>query len=212
MKKSFLTFVLLTMVLSTFAQLPITIDIGIKAGINTSQITSTNPSVIDVKSKSGWDIGALARLGGKSIFLQPELLYVEKQGLVTFTTITGTNTHFVSIKSVKIPILVGFKLINHKHSSVYSFTGPARLIAVGDNYVSSVFSQPYICMQETFNVWDWQLGGGVDLGPLTLDVRYECGISEIKNKNFYYGNIGFKEKGNFLTFSLGFKFTLFRIR
>jgi len=200
------------MALSTFAQLPITLDIGIKAGINTSQITTTNPSVSDVKSKSGWDIGAVAKLEGKSMFLQPEVLYVEKQGWLTFTTIAGKNTRFVSIKSVKIPILVGFKLINHKHSSVYAFTGPARLIAVGDNYVSSVFSQPYICMQETFNVWDWQIGGGVDLGPLTLDVRYECGISEIKNKSFSPSNIGFKNNGNFLTFSLGFKFTLFTLR
>ena len=211
MKKSFLTFALLTMILSTFAQSPITFDIGIKAGINSSKIIPTNPSLSDVKSYSGWDIGALARLEGKSIFLQPELLYVEKEGLVTFPTFTGTNTHWVSIKSVKIPILVGFKLINHKHASVYAFTGPARLIAVGDNYASSVFSQPYICRQETFNVWYWHLGGGVDFGPLTLDVRYECGISEIKNKNFSYSDIGFKDKGNFLTFSLGLKFTLFRI-
>jgi hypothetical protein len=39
-----------------------------------------------------------------------------------------------------------------------------------------------------------------------LDVRYEWGLSKITGESLSPTNMGFKSKGNFLTFSLGFKF------
>ena len=215
MKKSFLTIALMTVVLSTFAQLPITFDIGIKAGINSSKITTDNPSISgytfsDFKNdvKSGYNIGAFARLGSKKIYLQPELLYVQKKGLVKFTYSGQEFTQNINMKSVQIPLLIGYKLINLKIASVRAFTGPAMSFAIGDSKASVVINTLTNLNQETLkkSVWDWQLGGGVDLGPLTLDVRYEWGLSKITDGNFSPSNIGFKNKGNFLTFSLGFKF------
>jgi hypothetical protein len=218
MKKTFLTIALLTMVLSTFAQLPITFDLGVKVGINSSKITTDNPGAIGSytfkdfvsDAKSGYDIGAFARLGAKKIYFQPELLYVQKKGEVNIAYSTSTNSLTTSqtfnVKSVQIPLLVGIKLINLKVASVRAFTGPAMSFSVGDS--KAMIAAVTAFNQETLkkNVWDWQLGGGVDLGPLVLDVRYEWGLSKITGESLSPTNMGFKSKGNFLTFSLGFKF------
>ncbi|MEI6142728.1 MAG: porin family protein [Mariniphaga sp.] len=218
MKRSFFTIALLTMVLSTFAQLPITFDIGLKAGINSSKITTDNPGAIGSytfndfvsDAKSGYNVGAFARIGAKKIYFQPELLYVMKKGQTNITYTASSNNLTTSqtfnVKSIQIPLLVGFKLINLKIASVRAFTGPAMSFSVGDS--KATFAAITAFNQETLkkNTWDWQLGGGVDLGPLVLDVRYEWGLSKITGESLSPTNMGFKSKGNFLTFSLGFKF------
>ena len=99
MKRSFFTIALLTMVLSTFAQLPITFDIGLKAGINSSKITTDNPGAIGSytfndfvsDAKSGYNVGAFARIGAKKIYFQPELLYVMKKGQTNITYTASSN-------------------------------------------------------------------------------------------------------------------------
>ena len=213
MKKSFLTITLMTVVLSTFAQLPFTFDLGIKGGINTSKITTDNPSISgynfsDFKNdvKSGYNIGLFARLGSKKIYLQPEVLYCKKNGEVAFTYLSQTYYQKISLNTIQIPVLLGFKLINLKLVSVRAFTGPAMSISLSDSNVKAAIST--LSTPNTFknNIWDWQLGGGVDVGPLTLDLRYEWGLSKLSDGNFSPTNIGFSNKGNFMTFSLGFKF------
>src|SRR5665648_587271 len=99
MRKTILTFTLMTLVLSTFAQLPFAI--GIKGGINSSKITTDNYSVGDFNyanfksdAKSGYNLGVFARLGTR-IYLQPELLYCVRNS--QSTDATGT-----AIQSVKL--------------------------------------------------------------------------------------------------------------
>ncbi len=205
MRKTILTITLLTVVLSTFAIGPFTL--GIKGGINSTKITTDNFSFSnynfsDFKSdaKSGFNIGAFARLGTK-IYLQPELLYCEKNSQST----SGSTSQSVKLKTIQVPVLLGFKLIDLKLASIRAFTGPA---------MSYVFSSSNVDMNlpnfdpKNFknNIWDWQLGAGVDVGMLTFDVRYEWGLSNISDANSTGSNMGFTNKGNTLTFSIGFKF------
>lgn len=198
----------MTVVLSTFAQLPFTFDLGIKAGINSSKITTDNFSVSnytysDFKSdaKSGYNLGAFARVGGKKIYLQPELLYCVKNSEST----SGTTTQTIKLKTIQIPVLLGFKLIDLKLASIRAFTGPAMSFVMSGSSVES--NLPNIDPKNfKNNIWDWQLGGGVDVGPLTFDVRYGWGLTKVSDGNSNVNSIGFVNKGNTLTFSLGFKF------
>lgn len=198
----------MTVVLSTFAQLPFTFDLGVKAGINSSKITTDNFSVSnytysDFKSdaKSGYNLGAFARIGGKKIYLQPELLYCVKNSEST----SGTTTQTVKLKTIQIPVLLGFKLIDLKLASIRAFTGPAMSFVMSGSSVES--NLPNIDPKNfKNNIWDWQLGAGVDVGPLTFDVRYGWGLTKVSDGNSNVNSIGFVNKGNTLTFSLGFKF------
>ena len=211
MRKTILTFALMTLVLATFAQLPFAI--GIKGGINSTKITTDNYSGQGVTfndfrsdAKSGFNIGAFARLGTK-IYLQPELLYCVKNSQSTSSTgAYGTANQSVKLKTIQVPILLGFKLIDLKLASIRAFTGPAMSIPMNSSSINydNVSGVVFDTKNYKNNIWDWQLGAGVDVGMITLDCRYEWGLSNTSEGNM--NNVGFVNKGNTLTFSLGIKF------
>jgi len=208
MRKTILTITLMTLVLSTFAQFPFTL--GIKGSINSTKITTddykvSNFTYANFKSdaKSGYDLGVFARLGN-SIYLQPELLYCVRKG----QSISGTAIQNIEIKAIQVPVLLGFKLIDLKLASIRAFTGPAMTFPMKSSKVTYAGVTTVLYDTENYksNIWDWQLGAGVDVGPIVFDVRYEWGLSKTSDGNVITNPPVFVNKGNTLTFSLGFKF------
>lgn len=213
MKKAILTLALAILVLSTYAQ---SFDLGIKGGFNSTKITTDKPlqaledyTFDDFKSdvSGGFNVGAFARIGGRVIYLQPELLYSLRKGETAINYNDGdgggniTVNQKIKLKSIQIPVLVGFKLLDLKLASVRAFTGPAMSIVLDDS--ESIFDMDNTGFQPAEfknNIWDWQLGAGVDLLNFTFDVRYAWGLTD-----FTEGNLDFVNKGNTLTFSVGFK-------
>jgi len=209
MKKSFLTISLVIIVMSSYAQLPFTFDFGLKAGINSSQIITSSATINSVNysnftspGKSGFDFGAFARLGGKRIYLQPELLYCQQNSQSSNALITQE----VNLKTIQVPVLLGFKLINLKVASLRAFTGPAMSFVMSNSNVDMVAGNLQNFDPKNFknNIWNWQLGAGIDILKLTFDVRYEWGLSDTSGGNLI--NPGFVNKVKAMTFSVGFKF------
>ncbi len=213
MKKSFLTLIFVTVVLSVIAQSPFTL--GIKGSINSSKITTENPSVSDYTysdfksdTKAGFNVGAFARLGNK-IYLQPELLYCQRNGKTSFmspTNTTGSQT--IELRTIQVPVLLGVKVVNLQLVSIHAFTGPAMsfVLSSSDIKIDDVTTPLFDTKNYKNNIWDWQAGAGVDIGMFTFDVRYEWGLTNVSDGDGDISNVGFKNKGNMLTFSLGFKF------
>jgi hypothetical protein len=206
MRKTILTITLMTLVLSTFAQLPFAI--GIKGSINSSKITTddykvSNFNYANFKSdaKSGYNLGAFARLGTK-IYLQPELLYCVRNS----ESHSGSTSQTLKLKTIQIPVLLGIKVIDLKLASIRAFTGPAMsyVLKGSDITYANITGSAGDPKNYKNNIWDWQLGAGVDVGPIVVDVRYEWGLSNTSGGNI--SQVGFVNKGNTLTFSLGFKF------
>ncbi len=184
-----MTLSLLVLAMVTFAS---TFDLGIKAGYNTSKLAS-DFSTFKPDIQGGYNFGAFGRFGGKKFYLQPEFLYVVKNGGYS----TSASTDAIKMKSIQVPVLLGLKVLDLKVASIRAFTGPAISFPTG--YDSSKnFSYNF-----NNSVWDYQLGAGVDVLMFTLDVRYEWGLS----KSFDTTNLGsnFTSKGNTFTVSLGFK-------
>jgi hypothetical protein len=166
----------------------------------------------------GFIAGAFARIGGKKLYLQPEVLYSIKKGSSSVNLAessgglnAGMYTQNFDVKSIQVPLLLGYKLLDLKLVSLRLFTGPAMSVVLKNSQISLTGSggavvDPSLYDPKTFknNVWDWQLGGGVDVGPLVLDVRYEWGLTNVSDGDVT--KIGFVNKGNTLTFSLGYKF------
>jgi hypothetical protein len=222
MKKILFAVVLLTFTSSIFSQ---TLNFGIKAGINSQKITTDSYKGIggytfsDFKSdtKLGYNVGVFARLGANKLYLQPEVLYSIKKGSASQNLAessgsldAGVYTQTFDVKSIQVPLLLGYKLIDLKLASVRLFTGPAMSVILRNSQISltgsgGVAVDPSLYDPKTFknNVWNWQLGGGVDVGPLVLDVRYEWGLTNVSDGDVT--KIGFVNKGNILTFSLGYK-------
>ncbi len=190
MKKTLMTLSLLTLAMVTFAA---TFDLGIKAGYNTSKI-STDLSTIKADSKGGYNFGAFGRFGGKNFYLQPEFLYVVRNEGFS----VGSAYDAIKMKSLQVPVLLGYKLIDLKVVSIRAFTGPAISFSTGYESDKS--------FKYNFNnsTWDYQLGAGVDVLMFTFDIRYEWGLS----KTFDTSSLGsnFTSKGNTFSVNLGFKF------
>lgn len=173
---------------------------GIKGGVNLSKLSFGNfvnatanpngsPSVgIDgqtfrnsisdsYNSRTGTSFGIYTRFG-KNLFLQPELLYTSRTG--EFDVIRNGVTENVTIKSTSfdIPVLLGIK-----GGPFRVVAGPVISLRINDNQklgealkeytngsLNDAWSQAY---------YGYQVGGGLDIGSLGLDVRYEGNISDI---------------------------------
>lgn len=189
MKKTLMTFALLALTMVTFAS---TFDLGIKAGWNTSKLTS-DMSTFTPSAKGGYNFGAFGRFGGSKFYLQPEFLYVVQNGGFS----VGSTTDAIKMKSIQVPVLLGLKVLDLKLASIRAFTGPAISFPSGYNSDQN--------LKYNFNnsVWDYQLGAGVDVLNFTLDIRYAWGLSKSINTSDISSN--FQPKTNAFTVSLGFK-------
>ncbi len=193
-----MTIALLALVMVTFGQ---TFDLGVKASYNTTKFTlSANDAYKQFKNGSGSSYGAFLRVGGSHIYLQPELLYSSKTATYTLTNTNNVvvTTTEVKLKTVQIPVLVGVKLLDLKIASLRAFTGPAASFVT--NKQDKLATQIKDNFTSNSMAWDWQVGAGVDVLMFTLDMRYELGLTELKNvtpDTF---------KGRTFTVSLGFKF------
>lgn len=206
MKKSILTIALLTIVLSTYAQLPFTFDLGIKAGINSNQVNTSSATINNINytnftstGKSGFDFGIFARLGGKRLYLQPELLYCQQNGQSGDALVTQN----LNLKTIQVPVLLGFKLINLRVASLRAFTGPAMSYVLTSSNLEMNLPN-FDPKNLKNNIWNWQLGAGIDILKFTFDIRYSWGLSNTSEGNL--NNIGFVNKVKAMTFSVGFKF------
>ncbi|SFU93903.1 Outer membrane protein beta-barrel domain-containing protein [Pontibacter akesuensis] len=149
-----------------------TFQAGIKGGLSSSNVTLTDlqndpMQYTKAENVTGYHAGAFARLQILGILLQPEFILATSGGKVEVTDNTSsTSVHVQKFRfdRIDVPLLLG-----------YNFFKVARVQA------GPVASNLITAKQESRNVkeffagsdWGYQAGLGVDIGNLTLDVRYE---------------------------------------
>ncbi|MEJ7780368.1 MAG: porin family protein [Daejeonella sp.] len=191
---------LLTVSFAAVAQLP-SFTFGIKGGVNYSKL-KTKDDLTDENSIAGYQVGIFTRLGGLGLYLQPEL-YLGSKGNDFVKVNTGSNTVAASGKvrftTLDIPVLLGTK-IGPSKLNLRFMAGPVISFVVNEK---TTFDSAYENLQDFDNYknqnWAFQAGTGVDLGNLTVDLRYEAGLSNISKSNEY------NQKQNLFHLSLGLK-------
>lgn len=191
---------------------------GIKAGANLSnlkgdEVVSSNDPNIRIGNTNatltGFVGGVFVRLGS-SIYLQPELLLSQKGGSVNIFR-SGTSSQSngkvdVRFTNLDVPVLVGlrfgdfFRINAGPIASLrLSENGGLReaLNQVGANSVKDNYKAAAL---------GYQAGVGVDIGNLSIDLRYEGNASNIikadtDNANF---NSQLKRKGSLFQATVGF--------
>ncbi|GAB3702814.1 hypothetical protein GCM10027592_32600 [Spirosoma flavus] len=175
-------------------------EIGIKGGVNLSKLsfgnfvqtgTNTNgsPSAnVDGQTfrnsisdsyatRTGTSFGIYTRIGG-ALFVQPELLYSTKAG--AFDVVRNGQTEQVSVKvtSFDVPILLGLK-----GGPLRIMAGPIISFKIDDNQKLGEAIRQYTngSLNDAWTkaYYGYQVGGGLDLGSLGIDVRYEGNLSDI---------------------------------
>lgn len=197
MKKAIIfSFILLATSAVAFAQLP-KFNLGIKGGVNYSKLKS-KADLTDNNSILGYQAGIFARAGFAGMYLQPEL-YLGSKGSDFKLQNTDNSIRTqgdVKFTTLDLPILLGTKFGPGK-LNVRFMAGPVISFVIDEK---TTFDQGYQAVTDYNSYKDQsialQAGGGVDLGNVTVDLRYETGLSKMND----YG-----QKQNLWHLSLGLK-------
>jgi hypothetical protein len=192
MKKILFLIILLVLAVSTIAQ-PL-FDLGIKAGINYSQLT---PNVKDFSAENiiGYHAGAFTRVGMGRIYLQPEVYFSSKGGNLKEIKNADPVAMF-GYTSVDVPLLLGAKVFKVSKLNFRAMGGPVFGFITSRNVDGdSRFSV------DNFRdrCFGWQYGLGVDIWMFTLDARIENSRSNVYQSSLV------NSKNKTLLISLGFK-------
>jgi hypothetical protein len=198
MKK--LLLILAIIISSQFTFAGIGFVIGPKVGFNSSKL-SMSLDTVSSQFKSGFSIGAFARIG-KKVYLQPELYYSTNGGVFSSNLYNWKQT--VKIGALNIPVLIGYSFIN-RIVNVRVMAGPMVSFVINKGITESGSLNGPLTNGDISNAnWYIQAGGGVDVWKLTLDIRYQLGLNKIINYNS--NNKQFNSSNNVWVVSLGFKF------
>jgi len=190
MKKILLSAALLVAVcISAKAQ----ISVGVKGGVNFSKINTDN---FNESTRTGYQAGVFARFGS-ALYFQPEVYLSSTGG--KFSSDDGNFTAKVNFTNVSVPVLIGHEF-GAKNLNFRLMAGPVYTYALDK---SESFSDNTNAAVADFGHYKnstlgFQAGGGVDIGPITADLRYEGGLTKI--------NPDFGQRQNLWALSVGFKF------
>ncbi|CAM3588286.1 porin family protein [Pontibacter korlensis] len=149
-----------------------TFQAGVKAGVSSSNVRLSdiqNDPMQYAKADNitGYHVGAFTRLQILGLLLQPEAILSTSGGKVEVTdNSSSTSVHVEKFRfnRLDVPLLVGLNFL--KVARVQAGPVASTLLtakqegrSIKDYYDSSD--------------WGYQAGLGVDIGTLTLDVRYE---------------------------------------
>jgi hypothetical protein len=180
MKKIILLAAVLAFNTFAFGQALPSFQLGVKAGMNLSKLSSENTFSSD--NRAGYYGGVWARLGAAGIHLQPEVYLSGKN--TTLKNAAGQENE-VKFTSMDVPVLVGTKF-GAAGVGLRLNTGPVFSFILDEEQslrdaASSAFSGDFKGQN-----FAWQFGAGVDIGSIGVDLRYETGLSKI-GENQYEG-------------------------
>ncbi|MEI6575131.1 MAG: porin family protein [Bacteroidota bacterium] len=166
LKKVFFLLLILGFGLSSYAQ---RLTLGPKVGILQSSLT-TNMDSLNAAAKQNLEIGVFARISGKAFFIQPEMIYLTKGGIIE--NASHTVKQEVEIQAIDVPVLLGLKIGTGK-LNVHLNAGPVFSIPVNKT-IKTTYGASFLKEQDftNFNT-SLQAGAGIDVWFLILDVRYQ---------------------------------------
>lgn len=169
-----------------------------KVGVNLSAVDG-NLGDLQAAAKVGWNAGVDLRIGGKKVFLNPGLHFNNYTARLVNDINTDTQVKFrdeTTIQAIKAPVNIGFDITGKKQLLNLFVKG-----GVTPTMIMSVNEKPGIPFSKddlkTFT-WGANVGLGLDITILTVDLNYEIGMSD------YFANT--TGRNNVLTLSAGIRF------
>lgn len=163
---------------STNAQL----NFGIKGGVNynSETIVAVTENVFEgAESKTGYHAGIWlrAKIPVLGIYIRPELIYTNLESSITYLpagiVADALQTDF-SFQKIDIPVLFGKKFLGVGNV----FIGPSFQYVLAQDF--DLNDIPKVT-GDGFTV-GLQIGAGIELGKLGIDVRLERGFNDIESR------------------------------
>jgi hypothetical protein len=188
MKKLLLTLTIcIATVFMSSAQIIPSFQFGVKGGLNLTSLSKSG--TFNTSNQAGYLGGVWMRFGALGFNFQPEGYITSKN-----VTVDGIKAKFTS---VDVPLLFGGKIGAFGFGARF-YTGPVVSFAINkdQNYGNAASSITKLEYKD--QNYAWQLGAGVDIRSLSVDLRYEAGLSK---QNYGAGST----KINLFNLSLAYK-------
>ena len=180
---------------TAFGQLP-SFNLGIKGGVNLASLKSDN--FFGEENRLGYQFGLWSRIGGAGFYIQPEAYVAGKGGKFTVDGDGGVDAEGkVRFTTLNVPVLLG-NSIGFNKLNVRFMAGPVVSFIL-DESIKGNLEQVTDFDDYKDQTWGAQFGAGVDVGNLSVDLRYEAGISNVNRSGQY------DQKQNLWQVSLGYK-------
>jgi hypothetical protein len=205
---------LLVILLSVFIALPAIsqLNFGLKAGVSTTSITMDDAKTITSSGGAkyllgkaeganyGIHAGIFVRAGISKLYIQPELLFSTRSNEYSLSKVNSL-TDSLSVKQVfnklDIPVMIGLKF-----GPVRINAGPVGSVRIGSP--KELIADPDVKAVYASMTFGYQAGVGLDIfKKLTIDLRYEGGLSKYQNK---LANIALDDRPNAFLMSIGYMF------
>jgi hypothetical protein len=175
------------------------VELGLKGGYTAARL-SADPDTVKTSFGSGFHVGGFARIG-KKFFLQPEFCYTLQTDKLT-GEVTGWGQK-VTIGSLDIPVLAGYRFLNAKAVKLRVMAGPVASFVVNRN-VKELEDVPGPLKGADINNVNWgiQAGAGADILFLTFDIRYQFGLNNLIKE---VGTSSWNSKNSQWIISVGFR-------
>lgn len=133
---------------------------GLNYGANGDYFDSAANAYENPDSNVGYHLGVFGKVGDK-IYFRPELVYTK--------TKSDYENNSLDMSKLDAPLLIGFNVIG----PLNVFAGPALQYILDTDYSGVTFGD----VENDFTI-GLNIGAGVNLGNLGIDLRYERGFSE----------------------------------
>ena len=209
MKKRFIVILCMTVAvilssnLTSYGQFAL----GIRIGYNANKL-STDIDTIKSEFNSGFNASVWAHFG-KRLYFAPELRYTLSGGVFTEEGNVSTSgwKQKITVGSMDIPLLLGFKIIHSKAITWRIELGPEMSFVLNEKVKElNDITGPITTSDINSANWFVMAGTGIDVLFLNFDIRYQYGLNAmIKDVSTSTGTLNFNSKNNLISVSVGFK-------
>lgn len=190
MKKILIIIAVVFAVQTTQAQ----IKFGVRGGMNFSSLPEKTFTIDDPQfgnseirtlsdNYTGFHIGVMSQINLLAVFVQPELLFVftgsELQVVDTENGTNGDGYFTQQFSKIDVPVLVGGKL-----GPVRLGVGPVASIVLNSNSGledKEFYETENLNEQINSATFGFQVGAGVNLGNIAIDLKYEGSLSNLSD-------------------------------
>ncbi len=138
-----------------------------------------NEDQIRYESFSTVSAGAFGRVNLGKLYVQPEFYFLVK-GTNFSLRDSITSTGKIRINTFEAPVLLGYHLVNSQALNIRAFAGPVFNLYTKETQNDLKIWDPARYAAED-KVHSLQLGVGADVMMLSLDARYEYGLSRFND-------------------------------
>lgn len=172
-------------------------SIGPKIGVSQANVSVSGDDFVSGENSLGYHLGLFVRMGGSSIFIQPEFLYTNTGGSIIQTQTNGTDISIdANFDRLDIPFMFGFKLADFFRLQA----GPIASILI-DYRIQDALQVP-LDVEYNNSTIGYQAGIGLDIGNLILDLKYENSLGKISRSTTAFPT---DQRQNQIILSAGFR-------